>query len=579
MKNAHPMSSFTRGSQIFMHALRMIEQGAKAVFLASIAITGSWFLGQCCFRLKWYDLYHFLFERLATMKLEFRNYIPNGITISIYDFDEKTIKTFDATQYKNMVWHSGVGARLTNFGHWLLNEAWLQFFLIFTTSVIITYAFFVLHGKNSMTKSKTRGGDLVGPDKLISSINKENKASNICIAELPLVKDSERQHILITGTTGTGKTNLLHELIPQIRARGEKAIIVDLNGTFVRSYFSKNDFLLNPFDKRSLNWNPWVDCNRIYDYDSLAKALVGESAHRDPFWDNSAIKIIAEALQRFKPSQNLQEMLRILNVSTLTEYSNFFANTPVAAITSKEGDKTTSSIRATINDKIKPLIYLNNQDSSNFFSLKEYVANEDISGWLFISALPEQRSSLLPLIASWLEILLCGLMQREPGANNANLWFIMDELPAFGKIPSLKTSLAEARQYGGCIVSGIQNIHQLMHIYGYNEALDLLDQFNTKFIFRVGDPKTAQIVASMLGEQETREDKESLSYGASPMRDGVNINTIERRQQLVLPTEVMTLPNLTCYAKLAGNWPVTKLVMKYHTRSVHAQRFLKKDDL
>lgn len=580
MQNSHPMSSFTRGSQIFMHALRMIEQGTKAIFVVSAMITGCWFIWQCCYRLKLYDLYHFVFERIATFKLEMGQffYHPQGLTISIYDFDEHVIKTFDAMQYKNMVWNSGNGLRLIKFCNWLTAKALFEAILIFSACIFISYVFFVLYGRKSMVKSKTRGGDLVTTRKLAFMLKSKEQASNITISNLPLVRDSERQHLLITGTTGTGKTNLLHELIPQIKARGEKAIVVDLNGNFIRPYFTTADLMLNPFDKRSINWNPWIDCHNVYDYDSLAKALVGESSHRDPFWDNSAIKIIAEALRQFKESKDLSKMLHLLNIAPLEEYSDFFSNTSVAAITSKEGDKTTTSIRATINDKTKPINYLLAQNASNDFSLKNYVSAEDNS-WLFITAMPEQRISLLPLITAWLEILLCGLMQREPSANNSNIWFIMDELPAFGKIPSLKTALAESRQYGGCIVSGIQNIHQLMHIYGHNEALDLLDQFNTKFIFRVGDPKTASIAASMLGEQETSESRESLSYGANSMRDGVNINTIERRQQLVIPTEVMSLPNLSCYVKLAGNWPVTKLSMKYHKKIFQAERFIKRDDV
>ena len=579
MQHSHPMSSFTRGSQIFMHALRMIEQGAKAMLIVGGIITTIWFLCQCYVKLKLYDLYHLIFERYATLKLELGRlfHSTSPITVPVYDFDEKIVKTFNSTQYKNMVWQSGNGQRLLHFWHWLTHDAISELLIVFTVSIIVTYVFFVLHGRRSMTKSKTRGGDLVEPEQLCAILTKQNKCSDIVLGKLPLVLNSERQHILVTGTTGTGKTNFLHELIPQIRARGDKVVIVDLNGTFIRSYWQERDLILNPFDKRSVAWSPWADCKHVYDYDALAKALVGGSSNRDPFWENSAIKIISQALQQFKEEQSLEEMLHLLNVVHLKEYSDFFENTPVAAITSKEGDKTTLSIRATINDKVKPLVYLDSEDASNFFSLKDYVANINDPSWLFITALPEQRSSLLPLISAWLDILLSGLMCREPSPNNPNLWFIMDELPAFGKIPSLKTSLAESRQYGGCIVAGIQNIHQLMHIYGGNEALDLLDQFNTKFIFRVGDPKTAQIAAQMLGEQETREDRESLSYGAHAMRDGVNINTIERRQDLVIPTEVMNLPNLTCFAKLAGNWPVTKLTMQYHKVLENNIRFLSKD--
>lgn len=90
----------------------------------------------------------------------------------------------------------------------------------------------------------------------------------------------------------------------------------------------------------------------------------------------------------------------------------------------------------------------------------------------------------------------------------------------------------------------------------------MLDLFNNKFIFRVGDPQTAQRSAAMLGEQETRELQENLSYGANSMRDGVNINNLEKSRSLVMPSEIMALPDLSCYVKLAGNWPVTLLKMK-----------------
>ncbi|KJV70444.1 ftsK/SpoIIIE family protein, partial [Orientia tsutsugamushi str. TA716] len=52
---------------------------------------------------------------------------------------------------------------------------------------------------------------------LAKMLKSAKKASKIRFGGLPLVKNSERLHILITGTTGTGKTNMLNELLPQIR--------------------------------------------------------------------------------------------------------------------------------------------------------------------------------------------------------------------------------------------------------------------------------------------------------------------------------------------------------------------------
>lgn len=79
--------------------------------------------------------------------------------------------------------------------------------------------------------------DYVAASELTKILKKETAASNIKFAGLPIVKNSERQHILITGTTGTGKTNMLNELLPQIRSNDEKAIIVDMTGSYVNKFY------------------------------------------------------------------------------------------------------------------------------------------------------------------------------------------------------------------------------------------------------------------------------------------------------------------------------------------------------
>ncbi|KJV77695.1 type IV secretion-system coupling DNA-binding domain protein [Rickettsia hoogstraalii str. RCCE3] len=78
----------------------------------------------------------------------------------------------------------------------------------------------------------------------------------------------------------------------------------------------------------------------------------------------------------------------------------------------------------------------------------------------------------------------------------------------------------------------------------------ILDLFGSKFIFRVGDQQTAHKSALMLGEQEIIETQENLSYGSNSMRDGVNMHSLEKRKLLVMPSEIMNLPDLTCYVKL-----------------------------
>ena len=567
-------NSFTRGSQTFMHTLRMMVQGAKAAYLVSVFLLSGWLFFRCSQKIYLKDLYYFLTERWATVKLDIGSFFGNSneITITIYDFLIQKPKVMTAIEYKTRIWQSQSGERLLSLWQWIITKSLIESSIVFALGLIFTYGFFVFRGLGSIGKEKTRGGDLVAPRELKIKLKKAGVVSDLILGGLPLVKGSERQHILITGTTGTGKTNLIHEIIPQLKKRGDRAIILDVNGSFVGSYFDvENDLILNPFDNRTVNWLPWVDCEENYDYDALAKALIGEASHYESFWDDSAEKILSEALKIYKNKQSIKELLYLLNQAPLKTYSKFFQNTSVASLTSQDAEKTVTSIRASLNNKTKPLSHL--QETTQAFSLKDYVLS-DRQSWLYMTSMPVQRRSLGPLLAAWIEIILNALMMRDPLEENHNLWIIIDELPALGRVPSLKTALAESRKYGGCLVAGVQNIHQIRNIYGRNEANDLLDQFNSRFIFRVGDQETAQIAANILGEQESKQMQESLSYGANTMRDGVNINTIERKNLLVMPTEIMNLPNLSCYAKLAGNWPITKIKLKYQKRRHIIESFL-----
>lgn len=567
MKKKSSMSSFTSGAQLFMHTLRMMNQGLKSSGIISGFLSLGWFIFRFFQKLSWSDIYYLLYIVWANVKLAIGSlfYAPYDITINVYDLTLQAIRHLRVEEYLSRIWKGNIGARLLTFGEWFSKNALFELIVVFALGMTLTYIFFIIQGRKSIVKQKTRGNELVSPSSLSRILKKNKAASTIKMAGLPLVKDSERLHILVTGTTGTGKTNLLHELLPQIREKGDRAIVVDVNGSFIGPYFKEgSDILLNPFDKRGSDWLPWADCTNSYDYDSIAEAIAGAPSHHDSFWEESAKKVIAEILKKTEGTRSIKKILEVINTYPLESYSNYFAGTNVAAITNEKGDKTTLSIRATISNKIHVLSCL--KETKEPFSIKDYILKEESKNWLFLSSTTAQRKTLTPLLASWIEIALNGFMQRDPMGDNKNIWLIMDELPAMGKIPSLKTALAEARKYGGCLVAGVQNIHQFIDIYGRSLAMNLLDQFNTRFIFRVGDQETAQMSSKLLGAQEIEETKESFSYGANTMRDGVNLNTVEKKQELVMPTEIMTLAPLTCYVKLAGHWPITKLSMQYQRR-------------
>lgn len=375
------------------------------------------------------------------------------------------------------------------------------------------------------------------------------------------------------GTTGAGKTNCLYKLLPQIRNKKQKAIIVDLNGNFVSKYYrTGKDIILNPFDKRCVPWSPWADCLYTTHYDAFAKAMIpGEYHGGDKFWDQAAATLLSSILKKLKDKgkDKNSELCKILFDSNISRLEAFLKGTPAASLVNPAGEKMTASIRATLNTQVSALQYL--EDTDMPFSIREWMQREDDS-WLFLTSSPDQRDTLNPLISTWIDIALNGLMSLSIDYNR-RVWFILDELPALQKVPSLKTALAEARKYGGCIVAGIQNFAQLQNIYGHAESQSLMNLFNTLFIFRTQDPDTCKYLANLLGEQELMEVQENKSYGANTIRDGVNLNQMRKKDLLVLPTEISLLPNLQCYVKLAGNWPIAKLEMNLEMPKVICPEF------
>ncbi len=398
---------------------------------------------------------------------------------------------------------------------------------------------------------------------------------------MPIVRNSETQHILITGTTGSGKTNCFNHLLPQIRKKGQKAVIVDTTGVFVQNYFQEgHDILLNPFDQRSSPWNPWSECKEVYHYKELAKSLIPQSSH-DPFWSTSAqtvFAIILETLDR-KGERSTRKLLELILEEPLDQLfarlqSSNLQGMRAISLLDPKSEKTATSIRSTAASYVDCLSFL--EDTESPFSIRKWIQDDEQKQWLFISMMPEQRDALRPLISTWASIAIKSLLGKTIN-QEGRTWFIFDELGSLQQLSDITTCLAESRKYGGAVTLGIQNLGQLDEIYGPNITKAIVDLCSTKVCFRQTSPELAHRMSKAFGEKETMEIQEGISYGANDIRDGVNLSMLTKDKLAVPPTELFSLDNLEACVKLAGNLPVTKIKFKYRDEQPIAASFLKKE--
>src|SRR5690242_16007990 len=73
----------------------------------------------------------------------------------------------------------------------------------------------------------------------------------IRIAEVPVPPLDETKHFKIIGTTGTGKSTAIRQLLRAAFARGDRAIIADPNGSYLLEFRDRvrGDVVLNPFEE------------------------------------------------------------------------------------------------------------------------------------------------------------------------------------------------------------------------------------------------------------------------------------------------------------------------------------------
>ncbi|WP_156137115.1 type IV secretion system DNA-binding domain-containing protein, partial [Photobacterium iliopiscarium] len=123
----------------------------------------------------------------------------------------------------------------------------------------------------------------------------------------------EVRHIYMGGSTGTGKTVMIRKLLRWIRERGDKAVIYDKGCTFVSRFYNPDtDYILNPFDERSVNWSIWNDAHDVSDYENLAAALVPHTGNGDPFWIEASRTIFTNTAYKMAQDNEPCTMERLL---------------------------------------------------------------------------------------------------------------------------------------------------------------------------------------------------------------------------------------------------------------------------
>ena len=461
--------------------------------------------------------------------------------------------------------------------------------LIALAAIALLMLWFRYRGQSVNRARRVRGAELVDARelrrrvrplrrRLVSGLSMSVRPPPYRIAGVPYPERAETQHTIVSGTTGSGKTVLISDLVTQIRAKGERCVIYDKMGSYTRSFFDPaNDVLLNPLDARSPRWSPFVEARHSRDFDMMAAALIPQQKDTvDPFWVTAARQLFANGagVLRDKGMTENRVLVDHLLKTELTALAEAMEGTVAQSIVDPANPKTALSVRAMLTANLSALEYL--PDDGPPFSIREWISDENETGSLFLTSRGDQHASLRGLISTWLEIAVNAMLSLEQ-RDGRRIWVILDELPTLHQVPSLQPGLAESRQFGGCFVLGVQVISALRDLYGRNGAETISGLCGTRAVLAAPDRDTAQWSADSLGRSEVEEVTEGYSYGASTVRDGVSLTPRRELRTLALASEIMRLENLTGYIRFPGAFPVATVRLDYTDRPATAERFVPRE--
>ena len=404
-------------------------------------------------------------------------------------------------------------------------------------------------------RDRRQGRRLKGPELVsVTRFNRRYRADGIGFVQPPrrfrrsawvrVPRAIESSHFLIMGDSGTGKSALIRQMLTQIEARGETAIVYDPALEYTPQFYTpeRGDAILNPLDARSPYWTPADEWRHEAETLTLATSLFPDRHHENAFFTEAPRRIFAHLLTLRPTPEQLAWWL-----CHEDEIDRRLAGTAYTAMVDRQAPAQRSGVLASLNmvaDTLKLLPA--ERDTSRRWSAAAW-SNAWPHGWLFLTSTPETRPRLVPLTSLWLDTLVLRLMhQGQPRPHPT--WFVLDELASLQRLPQLHTAITENRKSNNPVVLGFQGRSQLETRYGH-DAEAMLSQPATKIFLRTSEAHAAKWIADTLGDIEI----ERLRESRSNTRGGQQSYGLERQvEPLVMSSEISGLAPLRGFLKV-GN--------------------------
>lgn len=338
------------------------------------------------------------------------------------------------------------------------------------------------------------------------------------------------QHLMLVGGIGSGKTNTFNQIlagvIPQLKLT-DVMIIFDTKGDFYKEFYTPGDIVIsNDFTATGSNSIDYWNIINELDDDSLkenaieiANALFAEKlkiAGNNSFFPQAAKDIMSAVLYHFAlkkktvKSDNftLSEELKKAPLewyqSILSMYSHFSA---MKSYIPDEALGQALGVLAEIQQVVRS-VFVGNFAKRGTLSIRELVRQKG-GKKIFIEYDIGVGGILTPIYSLLFDLAIKEALCRTK--SEGNVFFVCDEFKLLPNLKHIDDAVNFGRSLGIKFMIGIQNIDQIIEIYGENMAKNIFSGFLNQFAFNVSDYSTRTYIKERSGENRKRTtDKSSM---------------------------------------------------------------------
>lgn len=339
-----------------------------------------------------------------------------------------------------------------------------------------------------------------------------------------LPKDVWSRSVLIYGSPGAGKTVVITPIVRAlIQWPKAKALVMDAKSDYTSAFYGRRGVaILSPYDERSVVWDIGQDCRTQADALVLASVLAsgggtsGSAGAQADFFAQAATTVLAAALETIQAQHGTAwgwdtcaAMFSVDRATLLQTLLNAGHNEVAELIGT--ADAKSSSVMATVGNALsmsrtlgKAWPYQAGRPAAQRFSINEWLRDDyDARHRPRIvlvkpEKVPDTMGRCLVAMTNLLANGVNGLPDNERGRCLA---VVCDEIAALKSRISIDSLIGTGRSKGVVAVLGLQDLHQLVPIYGPDTTKALASMAGLHIVGRTNMGATRDEITEHLGRR------------------------------------------------------------------------------